>query len=96
MRRRVIVLLCTVALCLGSVSCGRWRHSGGGPLKTEALKMLDAIPMEYGSLVAVTNDGSFRQCAQLWFEKPDKTVVLVVVDWSRGSMWERAMTIPRR
>jgi hypothetical protein len=95
MLRRVIVPLCIVALCLGSLSCQKLSRSTG-PLKVEEIKTLDAIPMEYGNLVAVTTDSSHPNCAQLWFEKSDKTVVVATLNWSQRAVWEGAMVIPRR
>ena len=56
--------------------------------------MLDAIPLAYGKLVAITSSRMFL--AELWFQKPDKTVVLVRVNWKTGNIDSNILTIPRK
>jgi hypothetical protein len=67
-----------------------------GTLKIEQLKSLDAIPSEYGNLVGVTTSSAYPDWAQLWFEKPDKTIVVVKVEWSKGRISEKVTVIPRK
>jgi hypothetical protein len=98
MVRRISVPLCIAALCLGSLSCQRLPSnvSQPGQLRSEVLKTLDAIPMDYGNLVGVTCDSTYPNWAQLWFEKPDKTIVVVRVNWADGAIQSSATVIPRR
>jgi hypothetical protein len=65
-------------------------------LKIEQLKSLDAIPSEYGNLVGVTTSSAYPDWAQLWFEKPDKTIVVVKVEWFKGRIDEKVTVIPRK
>jgi hypothetical protein len=60
------------------------------------LTSLDAIPLDYGNLVDVTSDSSFPAWAQLWFEKADKTIVVVRVSWADGAIQKNVTVIPRR
>jgi hypothetical protein len=65
-------------------------------LKMETLSSQDAIPMEYGNLVGVTSDSTYPSWTQLWFEKPDKTIVVVKVIWTEGALQKNVTVIPRR
>ena len=98
MVRRISVPLCIAALCLGLFSCQQLPSNvpQAGQLKSEALKTLDAIPLDYGNLVDVTFDSTYPNWAQLWFEKPDKTIVVVRVNWADGVIQSTATIIPRR
>ena len=64
--------------------------------KLEPVKIKDAIPAEYGNLVAVTTDAEYTGWAQLWFEKPDKSIVVVFVNHIRGELGQEVMSIPRK
>ena len=65
-------------------------------LKIEQLKSLDSIPSEYGNLVGVTSNSAYPDWAQLWFEKSDKTIVVVKVEWNKGRISEKVTVIPRK
>jgi hypothetical protein len=96
MVRRMIVLVCGLTLCLGLASCRPIATSVPRELlKVESLKSIDAIPVEYGSLVGVTQ--RTPESALLWFEKADKTIVIVGLQ-ARGSdisLAETVTLIPR-
>jgi hypothetical protein len=100
MRRGTILVLmcCILPLCLGVVSCRKVGTSAGitGQLKQEKLKALDAIPVDYGNLVQVTSNSAAPDWAQLWFEKADRTIVVVKVNFETGEMAEDVLAIPRR
>ena len=98
LRVGMAVVLCLAALCVGLLSCRKLPSaaSPAGQLKSEVLTSLDAIPLEYGNLVDVTSDSSFPAWAQLWFEKADKTIVVVRVSWADGAIQSNATIIPRR
>lgn len=98
---RMVMLLSVVTLCMWSISCERL-----GPdeavlkavrqLKIEPLKALDAIPLEFGNLVGVSSDSSKPNWAQLWFEKQDKTIVVVWVNFLEGGLHATYVLVPRR
>ena len=61
----------------------------------QPLKLLDPIPLEYGELVAAFPHLGNSYWVELWFQKPDKTVSVVLVNVSQGKVFPRA-TIPRK
>jgi len=102
MAARMIMLFSLLTLCIGSVACERLKQERAvvgavvGELKIETLQSLDAIPADYGNLVGVTSSSSRPNWAQLWFEKPDKTIVVVYVDFVEGGLHSKYIVIPRR
>ena len=99
MRRGTILVLmcCILPLCLGVVSCRKIPTSeGAAQLKIEPLKALDAIPLDYGNLVGVTSNSTSPGWAQLWFERADKTILVVKINFEAGEMGVNAVVIPRR
>ncbi|TLY13182.1 MAG: hypothetical protein E6K69_09410 [Nitrospirae bacterium] len=90
-----------VTLCMGLISCQKLEPDevalkATRQLKIETLKSLDAIPAEYGNLVGVTSTSYRPDMAQLWFEKPDKTIVVISVNFVKGGLWSNYLLIPRR
>ncbi len=99
MRKTTVVLLALVVLLLGAASCRQLpapRSADRGALQTEEMATTDAIPLEYGNLVAVTPLPENPYHAGLWFEKPDKTIVFVKVNYSLGKIQKDALLLPRR
>ena len=92
-------LACLLLICILEFSCQKLEPlspARTGPMKIEQLKSLDAIPIEYGNLVAVTTAGPSPEWAQLWFEKPDKTIAVVKVQWQQGYLYQNVTVFPRR
>ncbi len=78
MLKRFLTGASIVALSMVMSSCEKNEQPAGERmLSFEEGRMLDAIPLAYGKLVAITSSRLF--VAELWFEKPDKTVVVVRV-----------------
>ena len=101
MALRIVMFLSAVALCMGLTSCQKLEPDGTAvkarrPLEIGPLKSLDAIPVEYGNLVGVTSTSVIPNVAQLWFEKPDKTIVVVSVNFMKGGLWGNYLLIPRK
>ena len=100
MAMRTGMFVCVVALCMGLASCQKLGPDEAALQaareKIEILKSLDGIPTEFGNLVGVTSNGYFPRQAQLWFEKPDKTIVVVRVDFSNGGIWKEFVSFSRR
>ena len=65
-----------------------------GPLPSENIVFDNAISLQYGELVAVTQvqSGIYK----LWFVKADKTIVVVGVNSGTRSLGGQILTIPRR
>jgi len=101
MAKRIVMLLCVVTLCMGLISCQKLGPDDEAiraphELKIETLKSLDQIPAEYGNLVGVTTNSARPDDAQLWFERPDKTIVVVRVNFMKGGLRTTYLEIPRR
>ena len=97
MFKRTYVSFLIIIFCLASISCQKITPPSGtiGPLKKETIKTRDSIPAEYGNLVSVTSNSHYSNWAQLWFVKPDKTIVIVQVNFVDGHISEGAFVIPR-
>jgi hypothetical protein len=97
MARKLASVFCIFGFCLLTISCTKLgRPSPTGPLKYERAKFTDAIPSEYGSLVAVTANSQNPAWVYLWFQKPDGSVVAIFVDVADGRINDNALSIPRR
>ena len=99
MRKGTALLLFVLVLTIGATSCQQLPPPppvAMGVLQTEEVAYEDAIPLEYGTLVAVTAPPDLRFTAGLWFEKPDKTIVFVRVNTSLRKIEKTALLLPRR
>ncbi len=90
MIQRGTIILCFALIWFGLVSCQRVRNWKS----TE--RELEAIPAEYGDLIGVTSRSDDPSWTQVWFMKPDKSVVVVFVNAARGRILDTVVTIPRR
>jgi hypothetical protein len=93
--------ICLIVMTLAIISCERLRPEeamiqAARQLKIETLPSLDAIPVDYGNLVGVTSNSSKPDWAELWFEKPDKTIVVVWVNFVYGALRNEYVVIPRK
>lgn len=87
-----------VLLCVGLVSCvpiDSVAPRRRGELKIESVTFKDAIPKELGKALGVTLRADNPDIAELWFEKPDGTIVLVSVDCQHGRLGTYTLVIPR-
>ena len=92
-----IVIVCVILTCLFALSCQKLEDTRPtATLKFEKWKSMDAIPGEFGKLVGVTMNPAYPSWAQLWFEKPDRTIVVVKVQWNAGYINEDVLFIPRK
>ena len=99
MRNTVKLALLVTLTCLLTTSCADLDAEApvvAGPLVRDASTVLtDAIPAEYGDLVAVTTSDAYPDFAQLWFQKEDKSIVTVFLNFKRGTMEKHPLVIPR-
>lgn len=96
MLKKTLVPVCLLAISLGAISCKKIESGKrpAGPLLFEKARSSDVIPLDYGELVSITPEGEFG--ATLWFQKADKTIVVVRVNVVQGIIGERVLTIPRK
>lgn len=92
-----IVIVCLILTCIVAISCQKIEDTRAtANLKFEQIKSPDSIPDEFGKLIGVTMSPAYADWGQLWFEKPDKTIVVVRVQWVTGYIAKQALVIPRR
>ncbi|MDD5718541.1 MAG: hypothetical protein PHQ53_02510 [Candidatus Krumholzibacteria bacterium] len=97
MRGTVLILaafLLVVSVCGGCAKLPAQTPEEGA-LTFAAADLQDAIPLSFGDLIAVTTNETFPGWAQLWFQKEDKSVVAVYVQYSQRRLALRALSIPR-
>lgn len=92
----ICVVICVSLACSGLTACRKLNESGEGGLAAMPLEARDHIPAEFGRLVAVTSNEGHEDWAQLWFEKPDKTIAILYVDFISGRLGRTARLIPRK
>ena len=96
MLRKMLVVLCVCALSAGVISCQKLqRREPGYALLVETVELRNAIPLDYGDLVAVFPHPMTRDLFVLWFQKPDKTITVLWVNLRSGSIGQNIVTIPR-
>ena len=61
----------------------------------KSMGMVDAIPLEYGELIGVTQ-ASTPAWTALFFQRSDKSIVAVFVNAERGIIYDKVVDIPRR
>ena len=91
--QKLLILVSVLALIGLSTSCQKLEPPGGPRLSIESPSSADAIPAEYGELIAAVphEDGRW---VSFWFEKTDKTIVGVWVQTNSGKVG-KVITIPR-
>ena len=99
MFKGTLTAACSISLALAVSACQKIETEEPKPpadrtLKAEKLKMLDAIPLEYGDLVGIVEAPNAG--ATLWFETPDRTITVVHIDHARGFITPRVLVVPRR
>jgi hypothetical protein len=90
MAGRVALLALACSLALASVACQKVSTS----YEERGLVFIDAIPADVGTLVGVTADDP--GWAHLWYQRPDKQIVVVTVDTRQGLINGDIVTIPRK
>jgi hypothetical protein len=93
MVHRILILLVAVSLCLGAIACQKSAQPGN--LVWEPAPFKDAIPAEYGRLVAITTTDLPSGAAMLWFESPSQ-IRCVLVNYRLGEIGATSVAIPRR
>lgn len=99
MHKRIVLLLALVALSVVAASCRPLPAKvsfARGELQTEEVAFTDAIPLDYGTLVGVVSLQDNAYTTGLWFQKADKTIVLVKVNVSLGKIEKNVLLLPRR
>jgi hypothetical protein len=96
MNRKRLVLACGLLLCIVGISCEKTQVSVSPELKLsfETIKTQNAIPAEYGELEGVVPDGP--HLARMFFEKSDKSIVVVTINMDDGFVRDHVLVIPRK
>lgn len=98
--QRALAALALLALLVGGAACEKKTPANltaatTGPLQFAEFVAGDAIPGAYGRLVSVTANDTYPGWAQLWFERPDSSIVTVFVDFQTGAVRDKVLEIPR-
>jgi hypothetical protein len=91
-----LILACGLLLCLVGVSCEKTQMPVRPELKLsfETIKTQNSIPTEYGELEGVVVDSP--NFARMFFEREDKSIVVVTVNVADGFIQDRVLVIPRK
>jgi hypothetical protein len=91
-----LILVCVLLLCIVGISCEKSPVRVPPELKLgfEKIKTQNAIPAEYGELEGVVLDSP--NVARMFFEKDDKSIVVVTVNMADGFLQDRVLVIPRK
>lgn len=95
-KARVFALLgiCTILASCEPLDLEKQKEKG--ELQIAATPTLDAIPKEFGRVLGVTPRSDAPDVANLWFEKPDGTIIAVGVNCQYGRLSKKYIVIPRR
>lgn len=96
--RVVCFVICVSLACSWLTACRKLSEPGSeaGHLMSLPLEVQDHIPADFGRLVAVTSNDTHEDWAQLWFEKPDRTIAILYVNFISGELGGSARLIPRK
>ncbi len=100
MSRRIGKWVGTVGLLLFVLSCTALPDTGPG-FEGREITLLDVaapdlVPIEWGTLVAVTTDPGGNVQSNLWFQDESGTIRLVGYDLLAGQLWPQATVFRRR
>ena len=98
MKTRGWGLVALAVVCVAVLSCQKLpqpdRESGVEQLDTA--KLADTIPLDYGNLIAATTNSTNERWVTLWFERADKSIVIVGVDQRTWKVWTEPRVIGRK
>jgi hypothetical protein len=96
--RRHVALLFIIALCLATISCTKLNEGKvpTGALVYENSRFADAIPQEYGTLIAVNQSPNSPEWMRLWFQKSDGSITVVFIDTQDARLGTKVLKIPRK
>ena len=88
---RTIIILAVLLLLLCLTSCEKTTPN----LSEEYLVAIDDIPMEYGTLIAVSSIAEYPDWFQLWFQNEEGTIRVVRMHFFKDKMHQEVKTITR-
>ena len=96
MKGNRLIVACGLLLCLLGISCEKTQTQvrPEQKLSFETIKTQNSIPAEYGELEGVAVDSP--NLARMFFEKEDKSIVVVTVNLADGFLRDRVLVIPRK
>jgi len=91
----LLMMLLVLALMVTGISCQKLEtRTRVLPSSLPPPIVLEAIPLDDGQLIAATPHPDDPHWVVLWFQKPDKTIAVVLVNVEQGKVVRRA-AIPR-
>jgi len=91
-----LILACVLLLSMMGISCEKSQTpvSPEQKLSFETLKTKNSIPAEYGELEGVVVGSP--HFARMFFEKDDKSIVVVTLNVDEGFLRDQVLVIPRK
>jgi hypothetical protein len=93
---RTGICLVGVVLVLLALSCTRLPDAGSGEIASQELPQMDAIPANWGQLIAVSNVTHYPDHVQLWFQDSDGAIRMVPYSVTGGNFVGHYRMIPRK
>lgn len=94
-KRSLAIGFVFAVLAMGATGCRKLKEPIHPEVAVTELSVPGKIPAEYGDLVAVTTAPGYEKTAQLWFVKPDKTIVVVGMNLEKLQVGPKVVTIER-
>ena len=96
MFKKLVLPACVLCLIFGLTACEKLGSVPGEiTLPIQQSRSLDSIPLEYGELIAVTSVAGREYLAVLWFQRADKSIAAVQLNFAKGYMEPEVLTVPR-
>ena len=95
MRKTLLFLFVGLILILGFASCTKVHQARWTYLDQTKLTTLEAVPLEYGQLKAVTVMQDNPEWSEMWFQDDSGTIRIVPVNWFTNQTVKEPLVIPR-
>ena len=98
MKTRGWGLAAAAVVCVAVLSCQKLPQSDrdSGVEQLDTAKLADTIPLDYGNLIAATTNSTNQRWVTLWFERADKSIMIVGVDQRTWKVWTEPRIIGRK
>jgi hypothetical protein len=94
---RGLACAAVIGACFWSTACEKLPPQDQERPATDldASKLTTTIPLEYGDLIGATTNSVSSRWVTLYFQKPDKTIVVVGLDQKTWKVWKEPQVYKR-
>lgn len=98
MTLRSLAGLALVAVCLLATACQKLpdQDQNGDTWKVDESKLMSTVPLDYGDLIGVTVNSASRRWVTMYFQRPDKSIVIVGLDQKTWKVWPEPHVLERK